>query len=678
MFKSTFMAFMALFLCLSAQAGSYIRTHEDYVHLSDYEKNQLIIKTMELVVALESQYNYEVKKYGYNSERFEKFIQAVSKVKSILFIDSAYAAPTPAKKPMTNWNSYGDAFKKLMNKSGSNCFFAGWPSKPYVLGGKTFCGHPDFIQGDSLTRHTDKPMAEWTQYYPEPKADSGCGANDHKKILCNPAIFGFKNSSKGDLFCVAASEGAHNSAYNCMQEALKERPADSGIDSPAKRLGELRTSLDGNKEAFKAIQDFVYKTCVCDSSPKNFNSNYHAYVRKHRTCYGMMEMMAAVTCGATTPLMDTSIFTSLREYAKDKIIYNAESAAGNTKENMVDHHYEMFIKNEVQVKAKDEYNYICKGIDRPKVVIDPPKDYECSKATCKASVADGKTSYTCSVFAINLKGSSDPVSLDSAPTEVPTAADQKDLVINGKIGGKDVPLTCPIGLEVDPAPVDYICTSATCKTIAPTTEGGKATFECSYVVKNNKDEVATFATAPTEKPAEGAVHADNVKLPITGKIGDQDVSLQCPLTITPAEIVKKDEENKEEAGYECIKAECSAPSAVAATPTLPGLSGGEPETKAPALTCSIEAKEKKDPTKKVNVSAAPLAAPANNSANFKVKIGEQDVELTCAVTMKKADVPGKIEPKPSTLPLGAGGQPQQGPPRTQIRGSSDTSAVGIK
>ncbi len=75
---------MALILCLSAQAGSYIRTHEDYVHLSDYEKNQLIIKTMELVVALESQYNYEVKKFGYNSERFEKFNKAVSKVKSIL------------------------------------------------------------------------------------------------------------------------------------------------------------------------------------------------------------------------------------------------------------------------------------------------------------------------------------------------------------------------------------------------------------------------------------------------------------------------------------------------------------------------------------------------------------------------------------------------------------------
>lgn len=675
MFKSTFMALMALLLCLSAQAGTYIRTHEDFVHLSDYEKNQMIIKTMELVVALESQYNYEVKKYGYNSERFEKFMKAVSKVKSILFIDSAYAAPAPTKKPMTDWNSYGNAFKTLMSKSGSNCFFAGWPSKPYVLPGtnKTYCGHPDFLQGDGPNRHRDKPMSEWTQYYPDP-VNSDCGINDRKKIQCNPAIFGFKKASSGSLFCVTASDGAHNSAYNCMQEALKERPADGTIDTPEARLGQLRTALGSNPGAFAAVQNFVYKTCVCDSTPANFNKDYQTYVRKHRTCYGMMEMIGKVSCGSTLPI-DTSIFTSLQEYANNKISYNS---ATNTAENLVDHHYEQFIQNEVKVKARTEYNRLC-GANVPEVIVPPvTKDYECSKATCQTTVNGTTTSYACSTFAIKVKGTEEVVTMDANPTEVPKAAADTSLEIKGSIAGVAVTLQCPLEIKpVDAVPVTYACSAATCKTIAPAEAGGKPTFECSYTVHETgkPDAPASFTIdAGSGLPAEGAVPGTSLRLPIKGKVGEQVVEAECPMTLTAVtpEVVETAKT------YECSKAECSATAVASTTPTA-GIAGVEATAGAPAFTCSLEANEK-DKTEKISFSGkSPEGTPENNKTSvFKVEIGGKQESLSCKVTMKVAPVPEKIEPKPAPKYNGAAAPATQGPPRTQMRGSSDTSAVGIK
>lgn len=677
MFKSIFLTFLAITMALSASAASFVRTHEDFVHLSDYEKNQLIIKTMELVVELESQYSHEVKKYGYSSERYEKFKKAVSKIQSILFIDSAYAGP--GKRPMSDWNAYGNAFKTLMNKDRQNCIFAGWPSKPYQLPGssKTYCAHPDFIQGDGPNRHTAKPMTEWTQNYPDPKSGSGCGANDRKMIQCNPALFGFKNAANSDLFCVKASDGAHNSAYNCMQEALKERPAGGPIDQPASRLAFLRSALDTNKEAFAGLQEFVYKTCVCDDkAPKNFNRNYQDYIRPHRTCYGMIEMMAAVSCGSSLPI-DTSVFQSLRDYAKDKIIYNSEGGTSNTSETMVDHHYKMFLQNEVQNKAKDEYNFLCKNIPKPVVVA---KEYACSKAACVTNPpAEGAAvpTVTCT-YDVHTKDKADEkATFSKEPTELPAVGSvDPSIAITGEIENRPVSLTCPLELapiSVVVAEKEYVCSAAACKTDPPAEGATDPVISCTYDVhvKDKADEKATFSKPPTELPAAGATGA----LAINGEIDSKPVSLSCPMTLTPLPSVD-DVVAKE---WVCAKAECS-PNTAPAPAVVAGLAGADPVEAPKAFTCTYEVHEKDKPESKPTYSKAPTEIPAAGATGnlaINPEIDSKVVALSCPLTMKT--------PAPVVAPVvdpvrggGGGYNPGNATPRQQIRGSSDTSAVGIK
>jgi hypothetical protein len=133
--------------------------------------------------------------------------------------------------------------------------------------------------------------------------------------------------------------------------------------------------------------------------------------------------------------------------------------------------------------------------------------------------------------------------------------------------------------------------------------------------------------------------------------------------------------------YTCSKAECTARTATPATVPASGVAGlpaTEGSTTAAAFTCSIEANEK-DKTEKISLTGSPEGTPTNGSTSvFKVDIAGKSESLSCQVTIKVAAVPPKIEPKPVTPALSGPAQQNPGPPRTQIRGSSDTSAVGIK
>src|SRR5690606_10934735 len=203
MFKTTLFFIMTLMMCLNAGARSIVRTHEDFVHLSEYEKNQHIIKVMELVVELESKYNFETKKYGYSQERFEKFQRAIGLV-SGLFINSAYANGIQR----SDWNGIASTFSELLNNpqvtASNRCIFAGWISETYQSGGRTYCGHP--------SRSSRAKTG-----YPTPPA--GCGQSNNQ-IQCNPVIFGYKSVSNHSLFCVSTSNNAENSSLQCMKKAL--------------------------------------------------------------------------------------------------------------------------------------------------------------------------------------------------------------------------------------------------------------------------------------------------------------------------------------------------------------------------------------------------------------------------------------------------------------------------
>lgn len=690
---------MALILCLSAEARtSYVRSHEDFVHLSDYEKNQIIIQTMELVVELESKYQYQVKKYGYNEDRYQKFQKAVSKISSILFINSAYAegpgprrtlpgknSPQPpqriplankylsqTKTPMNNWSDFGSAFARLMAKPGENCIFAGWPSMPYVdsKDGKTYCAHPDFIQGTDSNRHTMKEMTAWTKGYPNPKPGSGCGIDDRTKIQCNPALFGYKKVDSGNmanstLFCVEAGNGAHNSAYHCMKEALKPS-TNEDTDAPESRLSFLRQQLSSNPAAVTALQEFVYKTCVCDQTPANFSQKYKEYIRPHRTCYGMMEMMSKVACGSPTPLnIETGVFESFQQYTKEKIVYNTNN---DTSLAAIDSHYTNFITH---VKAESvEYNILCNGATRTE------KTYECA-ASCKTlapAAAGGAPTYDCT-YVVKEKPSGTVVSI-TKPDVQPVAGNNK-LDFSTTIGSKTVPLSCDVTFVpadvVVVAPTN-VCSKADCKT-NPGVDGAPATVSCEISVASSAAGAAPVSFVPdaSKFPAVGAAAGE---FEFSGKIGDVDTKIKCPMTLAALPVVTVPEVVEEtKKDYVCKKAECIVKTpAVAASAAVAGSTAT-----AATYTCNIEANEK-DKTAKISLTGSPEGTPEDGKdVAFKIDIDGKPADLTCKVSMKTAaDVPPKIEPKPVTPSLSGPAMQNPGPPRTQMRGSSDTSAVGIK
>jgi hypothetical protein len=668
MLKIKIMAVTVLLMSLCVQAGTYIRNHEAFVHLSDHEKNELIIKTMELVVAMESQYNFEVRKYGYDSKRFKKFIQAITKVKSILFIDSAYAAQTPRKRNLGDWNSYGNAFKEMMNGNGSsNCLFAGWPSKAYVKKGLTYCAHP-------------------TKGYPDPKPDSGCGMKFPKKILCNPAIFGFKNAQNKDLFCVDSSGDAENSSFNCMKEALKENSSEDGrVDSKDTRLKALRDSLGNNESAFKAIQEFAYKSCVCDSTPRNFNRDYQTYMRKHRTCFGLMEMMSAVTCGADLPI-DTSIFKSFNNFTNKEIIYN--QATNNTLGTEIDDHYKNFIQKDVKVNATAEYNRLCgTSIANPNVsIVVAEKKYACKGAQCwTAAGADGAPPVviTCT-YDVQTEGNKSEKADFTIDTDhkLPFVGQNSPLEIKGKIANNSVTLTCPLKIEPTEAKPAYVCSEATCKTVAAIAPSTAATFDCTFKVheEGKSDKLAKFDSDPEEKPAPGAEPAEGLKLNVKNKIGNQDVTLSCPLTITLAPVKETPPITENEIEYVCDKATCSSGNDRAER-VMAGISGEEPPPQAAAFNCDIEAHDKsKNPPIKIALKGSPSGTPTNDGiSDFDVKIEGKNVELSCKVSMMTtAPITQAAEVKPPTERLIRPAPQGLHPPQMMIRQSSDVSAGGIK
>jgi hypothetical protein len=475
MLKMTIIFIMSFMMALTAGARSYIRSYEDFVHLSDSEKDQLIVKTMELAIELEARYKKEVAVSGFNQERFEKYTKALNQI-SALFINSAFAADAKSKK---DWFKMGQDFVKLLEKPNSRCIFAGWVSQPSKdSSGTTVCSHPGFLKGA-----TEKDA------YPDPAANSDCKKNDRKKIECSPVLFGYKKETDKSLFCVDASDGAHNSSYNCMKAALAEGAEQKG-DSKEERLKNLRDRLAKNPEIFKGVQEFVYKTCVCEDTDKkiNFSPEYHKYMRPHRTCYGLMEMMGETTmCEDPKIIIDTSIFKSLRDFARNKTVSN----------DSADSFYTEFVNNEVKKTAPAEYNRLCGAnltvedpngkrdgssdgdgsnpddSNMPKVHVTGTVPYECT-ATCKPGAAQKKpeaaeddeaesegekdkaektdkaetpaaAAYTCS-FNVS-KGKKKDIKLDSEPSAVPKSASDKELPIQTIIGGKPVDIKCDLTIE---------------------------------------------------------------------------------------------------------------------------------------------------------------------------------------------------------------------------------------
>lgn len=487
MFKSAIFFIMTFVMCLSAGARTLVRTHEDFVHLSEFEKNQHIIKVMELVVELESKYKFETRKYGYSQERFEKFQKAISKI-SNLFFQNAYANPSVSS---SDWTGIASSFEDLLNNpqvtESNRCIFAGWISETYQSGGRTYCGHP-----------SRSPRAR--AGYPTPP--SGCGQNNNK-IQCNPVIFGYKKVSDHSLFCVSTANSAENSSLQCMKKSLGLVTEDDS-DPAADRLATLRSNLSSNPEVFNNVQEFVYRTCVCDSTHERFNGAYQSAIRPHRTCLGLMNMIGeTVNCvEPQLPLQNRTIFENLRSQITQ------ENLSGRA----ADAFYTQFLSG--LDRSSPEYRRVCQL--QPETPDTPEVTYECESATCTGSGESLACTYV-------VKANGQPVNFTHTPRELPVAGDS-EVNITFKVNGEDGEATCRNIIRPEPSD-QYQCT-ATC-TIAAATP--------AETDNTDQDSDATQAdpSNPSAPPPAGGEGATSSETPALGcrvtslkDSSNQDVSYQ--------------------------------------------------------------------------------------------------------------------------------------------------------
>lgn len=463
-------------------------SHDRFVYLTDSEQEQVIIKTMEFVADLESRYQYEVATYGYDQKRFRLYSSIMNKVVSLL-ISSAHAdstlknletagiinlkiknpvtkvplvikqtgdtkttttpeVPELLAKPKKSWEDLAEDFHKQVTtpsrgKVSGKCIYGGWVSE--MQGNPGLCVHPNFINPKN-----PGSVPETKTYINQ----NGC--NGKNQITCNPVIFGYKSESEKSLFCVPAGlPESHNSALSCMKAALSDK-VDAHTDSKEERIQNLRKRLVAKPAAFENVQKFIYQYCVCETSPNGTNKSYHERVRPHRTCFGMIEMVAETSiCEEPKIDIDTTIFRKLRDAAASDSI--SKSSGGSA----IDGFYKRFL-GDVKTSAPAEYRALCpndnvpeiagpeKGPEKgpetkPEVKVDGPKKYACEKVACKPNGDKDKPGLACD-YKFIVEGTSEAATPEKAPTEVP-APDAKELKVTVSFDGKPHNLTCAISHE---------------------------------------------------------------------------------------------------------------------------------------------------------------------------------------------------------------------------------------
>lgn len=494
MSKIHFLVLTIVLICFGAHARSPIMSHDRFVYLTDSEQEQVIIKTMEFVVELEESYQYEVATYGYNENRYRLYTSMMKKVVSFLMseahadtigiletqgknINLADALPKekdttplvlkqPAKevpktpallaKPKKSWEQLADEFyKNVTTKSSSKCIYAGWVSE--MQGKPALCVHPSFINPKS-----PGSVPESMTYAPQ----DGCTGRN--QITCNPVVFGYKSESEKSLFCVPAGvPESHNSALNCMKAALSDT-AEAKTDSKEKRLQHLRERLVAKPDAFANVQKFIYQYCICETSPNGTNKEYHDRVRPHRTCFGMIEMVAETSiCEEPKIDIDTTIFKKLRDAATSGKI--SKSSGGGA----IDSFYKKFLKD-VKTSSPTEYQALCPNDSvapkpeekKPEIVADTKPKHSCIEIKCiipvggkpedKKEEKPGEAKFGCMYSFSNGEEAAYP---DELPTESPASKDVKELKVKVSFDKKPAQeLTCPVVFEeqdmtvADPTP----------------------------------------------------------------------------------------------------------------------------------------------------------------------------------------------------------------------------------
>lgn len=660
MFKSLLLSFIALFVCIRVEASTQMPQHEDFVHFTEKEKEAYIIKMMELVVALEEQYQLETATYGYSQERFEKFQKVVHEIRSAFFIGSAYAAgpstrsagaakQTPAAQAsfiqrFKDWDALANDFKK--NNKQNRCIFAGWIS---TVKSGSVCSHPNFME--------DKPG----------KASASCGGNDPKTkknfVQCNPVIFGYKNLQEKSLFCVSTSNRAESSSFHCMQLALGIKK-EEGADDPKTRLDYLKSKYE-NPENFQKIFGFNYKTCVCSSTPEGFNRNYQDYMRpgenekesdRYRTCYGLMNMMNEVRKVCEPQNFNNSIFEQF-----ESLVASAGPSSGKD----ADDFYKNFIRNKVKNEAKsaEAYKQLCEQGSLTTDNKPQQQDNGGGQQTGggnNGDSGDDKGGYVCTAICTKPKGQAQTQTQGAGtqPAQAQTSSDTQGTPKPGQQGSRPLP--------------------------APAATAASSGITCTYNVhkKDKPDEKLEGAKPEGDKtPAENvqSILVKHEKLPQSGlecKITWKDEEPESQPDATNGEKPSlKVTANKGDTHYD-LKAETS---------------NDQGWTFGWELRGAEKLKVEKDWEKKPATSSTPagmatddsISTPSNPGTSKSIRQKRLEADYNVCAFLKKGDEKieecTKIEKVSKATPAAVPQNFNQNMPQPQmIRRASDISTMGVR
>jgi hypothetical protein len=373
------LAFISLSVQARANWNPYSMNHERFVHLSEEDKRAVIISTMELMVELESKYQHEVKTTGFSFERFQKYVHVIQKFQNLIF-NNAYAAASPG--PTIALTKLADQFSNLLKTLGSNgCVIGGYISMMGNKNGVPYCRHPSTLGKKAISATFTKEMRDQELAVNKAYLSGDGSCVSPKYISCNPVIFGYQKASTP--ICVESSSltggKGHNISYECMKKSLAEPGKQDRIDIITNAMAEAKPASGEKLNAFDKVHSFIFRTCACGDS--GINSAYMAYIKPHRTCFGMMNTLRVVNnkeCEQVNATLKTEFPDEWQKYFGKQGTFDTYDPIRTTQ---FDIDYDKLINHD-QVKA------ICAGT--PVIVaVTPPvtitKELDKSEWECKTS-----------------------------------------------------------------------------------------------------------------------------------------------------------------------------------------------------------------------------------------------------------------------------------------------------
>ncbi len=314
--------FAILFMLVKPVYPADIVAYDRFVHMTPIEQQKVVVTIMELIVELEERYKHEVKKSGFNLERFQEHKEKLRKISAFLFFPEAHAVSHDYGHHLTNM--------QILLESTDACLYGGWIS---TMNGNV-CTHPE-LSSDRTKHLYDKSL--------------GCIAPG--KISCNPAIFGYQHVARKTLFCVAGNTDSANTSRACMQKALNDE-SNFSTSTREERLRHIAESISSPayREMGKELFGFLVKTCACNQGSPVIAARYQNAIFPHRTCLSLLRMISESDALCSTEGQP------LNEGQRNLLNLLKQATESIINENDVDAHYSNILN---EFKEKPEYQAVC-------------------------------------------------------------------------------------------------------------------------------------------------------------------------------------------------------------------------------------------------------------------------------------------------------------------------------